>query len=424
MIHRRTFALLPLALFACHSAAGPSAPSATGTPQAPVAPPAADAVKKLAVSSNALGFDLYKRHTKEPGNLVLSPASITTALAMTWGGAKGETAAQMQKVLHVEGSPREVMETSGRLVRSLEDPSRPIVFRVANQLFGEKTFSFERPFLDDTARAYGAPIEGVDFIGAPEPARARINEWVEGKTEKRIKDLVPSGGITGATRLVLVNAIYFLGDWELPFEKERTHDAPFSTGATTKKNVPTMAQTNHLRFAEKDGVSAIELPYAGGDLSMLLLVPDQVDGLAALEGALDAQKLDGFVAALQTERIFLSLPKFEIAPAASFSLGRDLRALGMLDAFDAGKADFTGIANPASPSERLSIGDVFHKGFVEVNEKGTEAAAATAVTMTKAAAAAERPREIRIDRPFFFVIRDNASGLVLFMGRVTDPTQK
>lgn len=449
MLIRSRLAILSLALVACDPPSAPTSPSATGTPSvtsepapsttspvasatatataaptAPVAPPASDAVKKLAAASNQLGFDLYKRRIKDPGNVILSPSSITTALAMTWGGARAETAAQMKKVLHFEGTPQEVMETSGRLTRSLEDPSRPIVFRVANQLFGEKTYTFERAFLDETKNAYGAPLEAVDFVSAHEPARQRINQWVEQRTEKRIKDLVPKDGVTKDTRLVLVNAIYFLGDWAAPFKKEQTQDQPFNVSASEKKNVPTMIQRGSFRFGKKDAVSALELPYKGGDMSMLLLVPERVDGLAALEGSLDAKKLDGWVGALKDEQVAVYLPKFEVAPTAPMRLADDLRALGMPIAFDRGKADFTGIANPPSPQDRLYIGNVFHKGFVKVDEKGTEAAAATAVAMPKGGSAPAPVTEVRIDRPFLFVIRDAASGLVLFMGRVNDPTQK
>lgn len=409
------------------SAAASSAPTSTATPTASapaVDPPATDAVTKLAQGSNAFGFDLYQRLQKEPGNLIISPASITTALAMTWGGAKGETAAEMKKVLHFAGSADEVMATSGKLALSLESPNRPITFRIANQLFGEKTFKLEQPFLYKTKSAYGAPLELLDFKASAEDARGKINGWVAQKTEKRITDLIPKNGVDTDTRLVLVNAIYFLGDWQDPFEKERTTPAAFSTTKTTKIDVPTMNQTAHYKHAKQDGVQAIELPYKGGDMSMVIIVPDAVDGLGAVEKSLDAKKLDELVNSMKGAKVWASIPKFEIAPPASLSLGDHLKAMGMKSAFDSGKADFTLIANPPSPADRLFIGKVFHKGFVKVDEKGTEAAAATAVVMPRAGAAPSKPIEFKADRPFLFVIRDNASGLVLFMGRVVDPSKK
>lgn len=384
----------------------------------------AGAAAKLARSSNAFGFDLYQRLRQQPGNLIISPASITTALAMTWGGARGETAAQMRRVLHLEGTAGEVMTTSGQLARSLQDPSRPIVFRIANQLFGEKTCKLEPAFVEKTREAFGAPVEPLDFKRAPEPARAHINGWVEGRTEHRIKDLIPLGGVKPDTRLVLVNAIYFLGDWATPFEHEATHPAPFHLTASESRDVPTMNRTDRFRIGQKDGVTALEIPYKGGELSMMLLVPDGIEGLAAVEGALEARKLDALVSAMKEERVRLALPKFEVNPGASLPLGEDLKALGMPLAFDLNQADFTGIANPPDPADRLVIGEVFHKGFVRVDEKGTEAAAATAVMMLRTGSAMrEPPRQLKVDRPFLFLIRDNASGFVLFLGRVSDPSR-
>ncbi len=387
-------------------------------------PLAADAAR-LARSSHTFGFDLYQRLRRAPGNLVISPASLTTALAMTWGGAQGETAAQMRTVLHLEGAADAVMATSGQLARSLQEPSRPIVFRIANQLFCERTYTLVPAFVEKTRAAFGAPVELLDFKTAPEPARVRINAWVEDKTEKRIKDLIPSGMVKPDTRLVLVNAIYFLGDWAQPFEREATRPAAFHLTASATKDVPTMNRTAGFRIAQKDGVTALEIPYKGGELSMMILVPDEIAGLAAVEGALDTKQLDALAGAMKSERVWVALPRFEVNPGGSLSLGEDLKAMGMPLAFDRGKADFTGIANPPDPDDRLVIAEVFHKGFVRVDEKGTEAAAATAVMALRAGSAAMAPpRQLKVDRPFLFLIRDNASGLVLFLGRVTDPSRR
>lgn len=385
----------------------------------------AKSASKLAHSSNELGFDLYKHLRRSPGNLVLSPASITTALAMTWSGARGETAAQMGRVLHLKGSPDEVRAAAGDLLRSLQDPKRPVVFHVANQLFCEKTYQLVPAFQEKTAAAFGVPVERLDFKGAPEPSRVRINQWVESKTGNRIQNLVPPGGVRPDTRLALVNAIYFLGDWATPFEHEATRPAPFHLSASEAKDVPTMNRTGSFRVALRDGLTALEIPYKGKVLSMLFLIPDKIDGLAAVEATLDAKKLDTIVGALKAERVWLALPKFELNPGASLALGEELRSLGMNLAFDFQRADFTGIANPPDPADRLVIGEVFHKGFVRVDEKGTEAAAATAVMMLRAGAAPqEPPLTVKADRPFLFLIRDNASGLVLFLGRVSDPGRR
>jgi len=407
-------------------ASSPAAVASSSAPKPdapPVAPPPADAVSKLASGSNAFGFDLYERIKKKPGNQIFSPFSITTALTMTWGGAKGETADQMKKVLHLEGTPAEVMSTSGTLAASLEDKSRPITFRIANQLFGETTYKFEQPYLDQTKKAYGAPLELVDFIKGPEAARVRINGWVETETEKRIKDLIPKDAIKSDMRLVLVNAIYFLGDWESPFEKNHTRPAAFHTTTKDKLDVPTMHQSGSFNYAKKDGVAALELPYKGGDMSMVIVLPEKADGLDAVEKSLDEKKLADLLQGMKKERVSAAIPKFEVAPADSLSLGDDLKEMGMKAAFDPKKADFTLIANPPNPDDRLVIGKVFHKAFVKVDEKGTEAAAATAVLMPRAGSAPVQMIDFKAEHPFLFVIRDTKSGLVLFMGRVADPSK-
>jgi len=415
--HLVPWLVLVFSALTCRPPAGLAAPGAAVPPE--------DAAVKLARSSNAFGFDLYQRLRQAPGNFVMSPASIATALNMAWGGAQGETAAQMRKVLHLEGTADEVMAASGQLARSLQDPARPVVFRIANQLFGDKTYKLVPAFVEKTRAAFGAPVELLDFKTKPEQARGHINQWVEGKTEHRIANLIPPGALVPGTRLVLVNAIYFLGDWDTPFEREATRSAPFHLTASEKKDVPTMNRTGGFRIAHKDGVTALEIPYKGRQLSMMLLVPDDVQGLAAVEGALDARKLEALAGAMQMETVWLSLPKFEVKPDESLALGEPLKALGMALAFDRKKADFTGIANPPNPDDRLVVSDVFHKGFVKVDEKGTEAAAATALSMmVRGAMAEEPPRRLNADRPFLFLIRDKASGLVLFLGRVSDPSRR
>jgi len=403
-----------------------SAPTPAPTP--PPAPttsaekPSAEAMTKLASSSNQFGFDLYKKIiTKTQGNLVISPSSITTALSMTWGGAKAATAGEMKQVMHLAQTPEEVMDTSGKLTAVLTDPSRPVTFRIANRLFGEKTYDFDAGYMSLTERAYGAPLERVDFKAAPEPARVLINGWVDKQTESRIKDLIPASGVDKETRLVLVNAIYFLGDWAEPFEKGATRPSPFRLSAKETKEVPTMSRTDSYRIASRDGLSALELPYAGGDLSMVVLLPDAVDGLAGMEASMTDAKLTAILGDLRSERVWVSLPKFTINPAVSLSLRDDLMGLGMRSAFDRDRADFTGIANPPNKADRLFISQVFHKGFIRVDEKGTEAAAATAVSMARAGGMPSKPMEFKADHPFAFVIRDNASGLILFMGRVLNP---
>jgi serpin B len=344
---------------------------------------------------------------------------------MTAGGARGETGEEMRRVLHLQGSAAEAMRDSGRLLTKLQDNQGGVTFRVANRLFGDRSYRFEPSYLEATKAAYGAALESLDFRAALEPARVAINAWVEAQTEKKILDLVPPGGLDAEARLVLVNAIYFLGDWAEPFAKEATRPVPFHLSPSAQRDVPTMHHTGTFAWMRGDRLRALELPYQGGAFSMLVLLPDATFGLTALEDDLSAESLDRIVGALVPTRVALALPKFELNPAASIPLSRLLQGLGMEMAFDRERADFTGIANPRDPRDRLFIGEVFHKAFVRADEKGTEAAAATAVIGVRVASAnPSQPVPFDADHPFLFVIRDRRSGLVLFMGRVSDPTMK
>jgi len=400
---------------------GGSAPALSATALAAMSSPDLQAP---AQSSNAFAFDLYAQARAGGGNLAFSPLSLWTALTMTWAGARGETAAQMARVLHLERSVDHVLDPAGRLLAGYQAPGQPVTLRVANRLFGEKAFAFDPDYLARTRAAFGAPLEAIDFRTAPEAARQHINAWVAEQTADRIKDLVAPGGVNADTRLVLTNAIYFLGDWLAPFTREATRPAPFHLTAAQSKDVPTMHQTARFRFAATDGVKVLELPYQGGDLAMTLVLPDAIDGLGAVEARLAPAAFAGWLAALDATEVLVSLPRLEINPPGALSVGPMLGALGMPLAFDQARADFTGIANPVAAADRLHLDEVFHKAFVKVDEKGTEAAAATAVVMMRPLIARRPgtpPAEFTADHPFLFVLRDLRSGMILFLGRVSDP---
>jgi serpin B len=391
----------------------------------PPSPPSLDQARGLAAGSNAFAMDLYGRLRERPGNLAVSPGSITLALAMTWAGARRETAAEMAKVLRFTGAPDAVLEGAGRLLSSWNDPARTAyTLRVANRLFGERSYRFAPAYLAKTAKIFGAPLEPTDFRGAAEASRGRINGWVAGETNDRIQGLIPPRGIDAETRLVLVNAIYFLGVWTVPFPKLRTRPAPFHATPGSAKHVPTMSNEAYFPYAAVDGVQVLEMPYVGDDLSMTLVLPGAQDGLGAVERRLTAERLASWMAAAKAQPVVVSLPIFEVDPKEPLSLGAELAALGMPLAFDRHRADFTGIADPPSPADRLFIGKVFHKAFVKVNEQGTEAAGATAVIMAPSGAPpapGPRPPEFRADHPFLFFLREVRSGMIVFMGRVVDP---
>jgi serpin B len=397
----------------------PSDPMLGNVGPLPMPPPSV--TEPIVSANNAFAFDMYKRVSKLPDNAVFSPASISIALAMTWPGAKGETAAQMKKALHFTTEPAATAEGWGKTSRALG--TRSMKLRIANRLFGEKTYAFEQPFIDMAQSAFGAPLEKADFKTSHEAVRERINGWVAEQTEKRIKDLLPPRSLTPEVRLVLVNAVYFLAEWSMPFDPSDTKDEPFFASGTKQKNVPTMHRNAHLSATKADGVTVVELPYARQEAAMLLVLPDRRDGINALDTSISGAKLDAWKKSMTTYAVDLALPRFEIT-TPSLSLGEDLKALGMTLAFDPKSADLTGIGKPRDGDAPLFIGAVRHKAFVHVDEKGTEAAAATAASAvgTTAVQKPPPPLKVTVDHPFLFFIVEKDTGLVLFMGRVTDPS--
>jgi serpin B len=376
--------------------------------------------EKIAASSNALGFDLYRKI--RGGNFVLSPASISAAMSMAQAGARGKTEAQMKKTLHVDGLGNSDV-LWGSLSQSLQNPARAEKLRFVNRLFGEKTENFEPGFLSQMQGAFGAPLERVDFKGDFDPVRVRINRWVEEQTERRIKDLLPNNAINTRSRLVLVNAVYFLAEWQAPFEKSATREETFKADGSRGVKAQMMHQISQLRVSKRPDASMLELPYQGGSVSMLVLLPNRANGLSALEAGISATKISEWRKGLVQKRVNLTLPRFELR-SASIDLKESLKELGMRDAFDSDNADFSGITQTKDPRDRLKLDAVMHKAFVKVEEKGTEAAAATAVGMgtTGGPPAEEQVETFRVEHPFLFAIIDRASGLLLFLGRINDPT--
>jgi serpin B len=391
-------------------------------------PPPENDVQALARSYNALGADLYKKlrsASAGKGNLAMSPASIGIALGMTWLGARGDTAQQMQKTMHLTLEPAALEKAhAGVLSEWLAPNTDDLVLRVANRLFVERTLKVEAPFLKATRDGFGAPVELMDFAKAPGPSRTRINDWVSQQTRERIRDLLPPDGVSNDTRVVLTNAMYFKAKWATPFEESATKPKPFYAEGTRKIGAPTMSQVGHYAYREVGDVEVAEIPYSGARFAMAIVLPKKRDGLGGVEDKLSAEVLQSWLGGKQEhKRLRLELPKFKVEPGATVRLKDALSELGMPVAFDRAKADFTGIHVFKRPEDRLLISNVFHKAFVEVNEKGTEAAAATAVSMAKAGAAppSDEPKPFVADHPFLFVLRDVKSQMVLFIGRVTQP---
>jgi serpin B len=371
----------------------------------------------LVDGNSAFAFNLYQALKEGDDNLFYSPYSISLALAMTYAGARGETAQQMADTLHFT-LPQALLhpafnsldlELSERGQGAKGKDGEGFRLNIVNAIWGQKDYKFLPTFLDTLAENYGAGLRLLDFVGAPEESRLTINNWVSDQTEGRIEELIPQGLISAITRLVLTNAIYFNAAWQHPFNQDMTEDGPFYLLDGGKVTVPMMRQTELFGYTEGDGYQAVELEYDGGELSMIILLP-QVDRFETFEASLDTQLVDAIVKDLEPRRIDLMMPRFEFE--SSFSLREVLAQMGMPVAFS-GSADFSGMTG----NYDLFIADVVHKAFVSVDEAGTEAAAATAVGM-ELTAVPEEPVEVTIDRPFIFLIRDIQTGTILFVGRI------
>lgn len=368
--------------------------------------------------NNVFAIDLYTKLSKEEGNLFFSPASISTALAMTYAGARGNTATQMASVLHFTLSQEKLHPAFSEITKELEADSLNSGYQlsIANALWGQTGYKFYDDFINITNKYYGAGFKEVDFSNdkSREEARQTINAWVENKTNDKIKDLIEQGMLDKLTRLVLTDAIYFKGKWQSQFNTKDTFDSPFTLVTGEKVNVPMMHQTKEFNYTENEATQILEMPYAGDKLSMVILLPKKTDGLKELESSMQGN-LNSWLKSLRNREVVVSAPKFKTTH--EFLLNDALESLGMTDAFSDKIADFSGMSpNP----EGLYIDKVIHKAFVDVNEEGTEAAAATAVLMM-AKGMPEPKAMFIVDHPFIFIIRNIKSGNILFMGRVEDP---
>ena len=374
-------------------------------------------VPELQQGNTRFSFDLYRALQEREGNLFFSPYSISTALAMTYAGARGETEKEMAAVLHLPPEQVRLHKDFANLQEHLNDlqDKGKVQLNVANALWAQEGQSFLDSFLKLTKKYYGAGVNFVDYAGATEAARKTINDWVEEQTRKKIQELIKKGMLDPSTTLVLCNAIYFKGDWLSKFEKAATRDTEFFVTPDSAVQVPMMNQSMDAKYRKFDGFSALELPYLGKKLSMVALLPEAKDGLPALEQLLSGDQVMQWLAELDDSsplKVEISLPRFKTT--CEFELSEILSKMGMPHAFS--DADFSGMTGQRD----LFISKIVHKAYVDVNEEGTEAAAATAVIMDKAAFF---PLAFRADHPFIFLIRENKTGSILFLGRIVDPTK-
>lgn len=369
---------------------------------------------ELIEGNSSFAFDLYQKIRSDSGNLFFSPYSISTALAMTYAGARGETEQQMAQALHFTLPQDRLHPAFNALDLALVDNGNDnFRLNIANSLWGQYGFSFENDFLDVLALNYGARMWLVDYITNAENARTKINYWVSEHTENRIDNLLPPGSVDSCTRLVLTNAIYFKATWQNKFDEQDTKEETFTRLDNSQVTVPMMVQSERLRYAEGTGYQAVELPYADADVSMLIILPT-LDNFNEFESSLGPELVSAIENGLQYQEVDLKMPKFEFE--ASLGLSDGLKQMGMTAAFSLPPADFSGINDENS----LFISEVLHKGFVSVDENGTEAAAATAVIVATMSLPPP-PIPMTIDHPFIFMIRHNNDS-ILFLGRVLDPT--
>ncbi len=360
----------------------------------------------VTVSNNKFALDFYNEIKSKEGNLFYSPYSISSALAMTYEGANGTTKQEMKSVFYF--SEQEQMRKGNAMVyNSINKADKGYSLNTANALWAEQTYKFSQDYFSTVEKYYGGRVNNMDFISNAEPSRQTINSWVEEQTNNKIKDLLAQGTINSMTRLVLTNAIYFKGDWKTEFKEENTNQADFETGTVTVKT-DTMYQKGDFNYAELPGLKLLEMDYTE-DLSMLVLLPDT--NLNTID--LTYEHLNSWKSYLSEQEVKVYFPKFKFE--TKYELNNNLINMGMPSAF--GDADFSGMTGKRD----LFISKVIHKAFIEVNEQGTEAAAATGVIMKRTSAPTETPI-FRADHPFIFIIQEKDTGNILFLGRIENPS--
>jgi len=420
------FTVFLAAMFACGANdTDDTADTADSGGQVPVddaceAPPAVTdpGILKAASANDDFAWDMYNHMAETEGNLFFSPFSMTAALNMTYAGAAGQTATEMAAVLRADGAASWHTDYGAFMDSVIADPELcDYTVAVANRIFGQQDYAWLDDFLTLNADVYSAPMEEVDFISDPDGVRQHINEWVEAQTEDRIKDLIPSGAIDETARMVLANAIYFKANWDEQFDPDDTFAATFQPADGGSVDVDMMHRTAGFKLGGLDDVQVAELSYRGGRQSMLMLMPNDPADLPALEASLSAERLTTLTSNLsEGDDYELFLPRFSITqdvPMADL-----LKEMGMVTPFIFGEADFSNMADIEATGEPLFIQDALHKAFIEVNEEGAEAAAASAVII----GTESMPPSFYADHPFVFLIRDNPTGAVLFLGRVDDPS--
>jgi serpin B len=370
----------------------------------------------LVEGNTAFALQMYGQLRSGEGNLVFSPYSISSALAMVCAGARGETARQMVLALHFDKCLMDVDPLFRELTGALTVPGGNEL-EIANSLWPQQGYPFRREYLSLLKKDYQTTVTPQNYTQDPGAARNAINQWVDDKTRHKISEIIGPGALDTSTRLVLVNAMYFNGKWAAPFPAEATHSDNFQTKPGRTITASFMSKNGHFSYGENDQLQIVSLPYAGGKMELTILLPRNRDGISELETNLSPVNLAAWIASQARHPVDVTLPKFKVA--AGLELNKILGAMGMKAPFDKAEADFSGMDGR---THWLYLSAVLHKAYIDVNEKGTEAAAVTAGTITPLAmSAAEESKEFRADHPFLFLLRDSSTGSILFIGRVFEP---
>ncbi len=379
----------------------------------------AQEIDTVVKANNQFAFDLYAKYRSKDGNVFYSPYSISSALAMTYEGARGKTAEEIQAVFHFPQDASIRRDSFLKINQQINKKDKKYALSTANALWAQKDYKFLNDYFSLVDQYYSGKVTNLDFVRETENSRITINSWVAERTNDKIKDLIPSRLITPDTALVLTNAIYFKGFWLKRFNKDNTREEEFRISSDNKIKTQMMhlsGKEAKFNYAETKDLQILELPYEGNDLSMIILLPKEED-LKVLEGSLSSEKLSEWKGFLGMEQVNIYVPKFKFETKCF--MAQDLKEMGVLTAFGGG-ADFSGMTG----TRDLFISEVIHQAFVDVNEEGTEAAAATAVIMRTSMVREPEPVKVfKADHPFIFIIQDRETGNILFMGRVSDPSK-
>ena len=373
-------------------------------------------------ANNQFALDLYSKYRSQEGNIFFSPFSISTAFAMTYEGASGQTAEEMKQVLHLPDDNKKMRSDFVEIYTELNKEHKPYNLTTANALWAQKDYPFEEDYFRIIEKYYDGKATNLDFKSDTEKSRKTINDWVEDKTEGGIKDIIPLGILKPSTRLVLTNTIYFKANWSSQFDIEATREQDFKLDSGKNVKVDMMHMTESFKYGETRNHQILEMPYKGNDLSMLVILPKESHlsregSLNELEDSFSVENLDDWKNDMNWELVQVSLPKFKFE--TKYFMKSDLEEMGMSTAFKYPEADFTKM----SSTDELYIDKVIHQTFIDVNEAGTEAAAATVVMMGEMGMGISRPKTFTADHPFIFIIQKRDTGAILFMGRVSDPSE-